>query len=56
MAYIDGKLTKSKNLNKNEKFGLWKFFSSVKAQKLTSMGLVKIESVLSKSLKIAKNS
>ena len=29
---------------------------AVKAQKLTSMGLFKIESVLSKSLKIAKKS
>ena len=35
---------------------IFSFPCAVKAQKLTAVGLFKIESVLSKSLKIAKNS
>ena len=44
---------------KMKSLGSENIFSSpcaVKAKKLTAMGLFKIESVLSKSLKIAKNS
>ena len=53
MPYIGGKQTKSKNFDKNEKFGPP---SAIKTQKLTAVCLFKIKSVLSKSLKIAKKS
>ena len=60
MAYLGGKQTKSKHFNKNKKFEILNIFfilpSAIKAQKLTAVGLFKIESVLSKSLKIAKKS